>query len=128
MSVNLEEGTHYHVGANAPGYSPGSDPICLNSLDVAIDLLGHAVKDQQDFYYERCEEGAPEECECPWCDAAGNCEGVLGSIADGDAQYCLSRYRRVYFRFHPDHGPDITHWVTRVPESRDDCELNEDDL
>lgn len=114
---------HIHVGHNMPGYLPESDVMCFDDLDSALEALRHEIKDQQDFYYEGCKDGAPEGCEDAWCSVAANCEAALSAIADGDAAHRLSDWATVRYTFTPEEGPDMAHWAQVMDTDRDACEI-----
>lgn len=141
MSITLDKRTalHIHVGANIPGYLPESDVGCFDDLDTAIEYLRHALKDQQDYYYEQCKGHCPDCAEfeacggsahgesCAWCDAAADVEAALSAITDGDAMYWAETKNSAYWRFSPPEGPDVAHWLSTVDDNRETCLLNEDD-
>lgn len=134
MSITLDKRTalHVHVGANIPGYLPESDVGCFDDLDTAIEYLRHALKDQQDYYFEQCEATSPEQQEkgsdcCEWCSVALDTEAALSAIADGDAESWIKTKNSAYWRFSPPEGPDVAHWLSTVDDNRETCLLNEDD-
>lgn len=112
----------YHVGSNVPGYLPECDIYCAESIESAVEVLRGDLKDQQDYYYEQCEEGLPESCECHWCDVAGYMEGVLGSVAEFDSAvgYSVKVAGRYDSVLRPQQGPDLVFWITGVRGC--DCE------
>lgn len=126
---------HIHVGSNIPGYLPENEPGCFDDLGSAIEYLRHELKDQQDYYYECCKGHCPDcaECEacggsahgesCAWCDVARDVEAALASIADGDTRYHLTLHTWYGVQFNAPEGPDVLHFVTRLAEDRDACEI-----
>jgi hypothetical protein len=134
---------HIHVGHNMPGYLPESDVMCFDSVADALEALKHELKDQQDFYYEGCDGsgrcgGHPglgdlteycdgscgnQECECAWCDVAGDVEAALSRIADGDAEHHARRGQGTLHVFSPPEGADVAHWLTFADGDRDACEI-----
>lgn len=127
MSVTLDKNTapaaHIHVGHNIPGYLPESDVMCFDSVEDALDALRHEIKDQQDYYWENCQEEHECDNSCEWCDAAADCEAALSAIADGDAAYHVNNGTGRLHIFSPPEGPDIAHWLAFVIGERDDCEI-----
>lgn len=123
---------HIHVGHNVPGYLPESDTMCFDSVEDALEALRHEIKDQQDYYFENCTAETPEQQEkgsdcCEWCSVALNCEAALAAIADGDAEFYLTReseqYGRIGWIFTTPEGPDMHHWAARMDDLRNDCEI-----
>lgn len=120
---------HVHVGSNMPGYMPHSDPSCFDSTDDAVESLKHELRDQQDYYLDRC-SGHCDQCaefmgcgDCAWCSVAADVEAALSAIADGDARAWFERDGDVSWLFSPPEGPDIAHWITVVAGSPDGCDL-----
>lgn len=116
---------HYHVGSNMPGYLPDNEPACFDSAKVAVELLRHELKDLRDSYYESCKEGAPDWCECGWCDAAVSVQVAISRIAIGDAIRLLRRKSAISFYFSPPEGADEVHWVECIPTPKNECELSD---
>lgn len=147
---------HIHVGHNVPGYLPESDVMCFDSVEDALEALRHEIKDQQDYYYDQCDGSGRcgghggedddllrgvnigettycdgscgnQECECAWCSVASDCEAALSAIADGDAEFYLTReseqYGRIGWIFTTPEGPGMHHWATRMDDLREDCEI-----
>lgn len=118
----------YHVGSNIPGYLPELDVACFESIESAVEYFKAELRSQQDHYYEQCEGHCEdcaefertEECECRWCDVAGDVEAVFSSIADHDVEYSVKVAGRYDAVLRPQIGSDIAHWVYAIKGC--DCE------
>ncbi|MGV9850436.1 hypothetical protein ACWDWU_16955 [Streptomyces sp. NPDC003442] len=122
---------HIHVGYNADGQGPEDAPACFANIESAMEGLRHALKDQQDFYYESCWAlKSHPESECAWHGVAGDVEVALSAIGDGDVTYALTKDETyggtVRYVFRPPAGPHVAHWVTLADGDRDECEHNQD--
>ncbi|WP_413114819.1 hypothetical protein ACK1X7_07380 [Streptomyces sp. CY1] len=122
---------HIHVGYTTDDQAPEDAPACFATIEAAMDGLRHALKDQQDFYYEACWALEPHpESACDWNRVAVDVEAFLSAIALGDLTYRLNHpetYGRTHtFVFEPPAGPSVAHWVAFADGDRDECEHNQD--
>lgn len=123
---------HIHVSCTTDGQADEDAPACFASIGTAMDGLRHALKDQQDFYYEACRTLEPHpESACDWNSVAVDVEVALSAIADGDLTYRLNHPetygRTIRFIFRPPAGPSVAHWVMFADgDHREECEHNQD--
>lgn len=129
MSVSLVKTLHIHVDCNTPGYLPEDEPMCFMSATASLAMLKCDIKDYQDLMYDMCEyeEEDWDNCECPWCEVARDCESAICSIADGDAAHYLAT-GGVTFKFWPPEGPNIVFWAEMIRSPWCKCEFNDDNL
>ncbi|KAB8166441.1 hypothetical protein FH609_002540 [Streptomyces sp. 3MP-14] len=117
---------HLHLGSNIPGCLPENAPECFDSLDRAMDALSSELRFLQSDFHERCDgECGPDlnGTPCAWCDVAGDVDGALSCLADGDASDLLRRTGEIGWTFRPPEGPDVRVWCARIELGADACEL-----
>ena len=129
MSVDLNKtpAWHLHVGSNIPGYLPMGEPYCFDSIDDAVEYLRHEIFDQQNDFWENCTGSADAYCGCEWCDLVGDCEAILGSIADGDVAHAVKSGHGRMYTFATPEGPDLVHWLMFADGKRHDCQMASED-
>lgn len=114
---------HIHVGSNGPNELP-TNVACFTDLDAAIAHLRHALRDQCGEYEDQCAALEPHSDEdCEWHDVATDVEAALSSIADGDTRYHLTRHTWYGVQFNPPEGSDTLHFVTRLSQDRELCDV-----
>lgn len=124
---------HIHVGSNTPGCLPEGGVSCFSTVEDAVVMLKHELKDQQDcywlqceqdYYWLQCEEGVMN-CGCAWCDVASDVEAALVRIADGDTAHYARQGQGTLHLFSPPEGPDVVHWLMFADGAQADCDANE---
>ena len=117
---------HLHVGSNTPGYLPQNAPECFDSLPRAVDALRVELRFLQNDFYERCDGDCGLDGDsdpCVWCDVAGDVDGVLSGLADGDVADLLQRTGGFGWTFRLPEGPDVHFWCARIEVGADTCAL-----
>lgn len=115
---------HYHIGSNAPGYSPQGDPTCvLDDLEQAREAL--------DADLSLTADGMPE-CASPEADGApcgrDDCDGCTGyaqvETAHRELKDASNLSEGISFPISDGRALPVHYWIERVPAG--DCDLNEE--